>query len=146
MFEQRVFSPDDLSLMDAQKVQRHDIEFMRNLDWSAYYKVGGMAVTLWEDDAPVASLGFIPGSPARCYLWAIVTRRINSRNIIGLVRFMRRYMAAMPSMGYHYLTTNVVSGFEPGHRLMDLLGFRKTHFSKSHDSIGRDHFFYERRV
>lgn len=136
----RKFYAADLSILDVQATQTHEIVAMPRFVASVYEARSTPAATVYDEEGVIACLGLLPLGERKALSWAFLGARAG-QHLLGLTRLVLRTIAASD---FQRVEATVISGFNEGHRWAKMLGYELETPAgmKNYDSSGNTYYQY----
>lgn len=114
------FRYTDLALIDVQPVQRAELDRLDVRVRRVYEQHSRPAVSLIEGGVLLTCFGLMPGGGSRAILWAFGSAHAGP-HMLKIARFVRKLL---DDCEYDRVEATVLAGFEPGHRLLRVIGMQ----------------------
>lgn len=132
-----------LELQPAQAASAH---LLTDARWVRAIELG-RAVTLLDDAGNVLAIGGVTLLwPGRAQAWALLSNRVDARNMAAVHCAARRRLAELQAdLRYYRIEATVRAGFSAGRRWLESLGFKFEGWMRHYDPMdGADHALYAR--
>lgn len=130
-----------LDLQDAQGVLR---PLLADPGYAAALARPGLAWTALAGGTPVGCAGFLDQGGGRWLAWALIGRDMPRRGWLAATRAVQLRIDRLRARGARRLEAVVHVAFAPGHRWVELLGFRLEGIMRAYDPEGADCALYAR--
>jgi RimJ/RimL family protein N-acetyltransferase len=123
--------------IDLQESQAQLMSII-DLDYALLLARSGPAITVFDDKECLGSCGIAMTGYTGAILWGFVSGKAG-RRMIRIHRVVKRFTS---SVSVRRIEATVQAGFDPGCRLMDLLGFEREGLMRCYGPDGADHYRY----
>ena len=139
------FEPEHVSRLDLLPAQREQL----GADWMAPYGEflvqDDLAWSGFVGETLVGFAGLIPLWSGVAECWALFSTHL-PRHKLAAVRAILAFLDAVQPARFHRIQAVVASGYEPGHRLAEVLGFRKEGLRLGYGKQAQDFWRYARNT
>jgi hypothetical protein len=134
------FEPEHLDRLTVQRSQEWLAQNFSDAEYGKSLTAAGPCYTLTDGDHIAMCAGLVNMWEGRAQAWSLLARDAG-RHMTKIVRVMKRFLEMQDIRRIEAVVDN---GFEPGHRMIRLLGFAHEGLMRGYLPDGRDAVLYAR--